>query len=115
MLFYLSSNITFKNNSVFRGGTALKKIYFPDYRFSEDLDFLIEEKENLDNFDKALGKVLLKISDDFPFKPNKNSTIKNDRLQIFIKYDVVPEIKITKELKIDILKDTFIPPSIEKK
>lgn len=115
LLFYLSSNITFKNNSVFRGGTALKKIYFPDYRFSEDLDFLIEEKENLDNFDKALGKVLLKISDDFPFKPNKNSTIKNDRLQIFIKYDVVPEIKITKELKIDILKDTFIPPSIEKK
>ncbi|MCL5070673.1 MAG: nucleotidyl transferase AbiEii/AbiGii toxin family protein, partial [Actinobacteria bacterium] len=25
----------------FKGGTALKKIYFPDYRFSEDLDFTI--------------------------------------------------------------------------
>ncbi|GAI08967.1 unnamed protein product [marine sediment metagenome] len=23
----------------FKGGTALKKFYFPDYRFSEDLDF----------------------------------------------------------------------------
>ncbi len=25
----------------FKGGTALKKIYFPDYRFSEDLDFTL--------------------------------------------------------------------------
>lgn len=24
---------------VFKGGTALRKVYFPDYRFSEDLDF----------------------------------------------------------------------------
>jgi len=115
LLFYLSSNVTFKNNSIFRGGTALKKIYFPDYRFSEDLDFIIEEKENLDDFDKALNEILMKISDDFPFKPNKNSTIKNDRLQVFIKYDIVPEIRITKELKVDILKDAFIPPSIGKK
>ncbi len=27
----------------FKGGTALKKCYFPDYRFSEDLDFTLEE------------------------------------------------------------------------
>ncbi len=24
---------------IFKGGTALKKVYFPDYRFSEDMDF----------------------------------------------------------------------------
>jgi len=28
-----------KNTLVFKGGTALKKCYFGDYRFSEDLDF----------------------------------------------------------------------------
>lgn len=28
-----------KNTLVFKGGTALKKIYFDNYRFSEDLDF----------------------------------------------------------------------------
>jgi len=28
-----------KNTLIFKGGTALKKIYFNDYRFSEDLDF----------------------------------------------------------------------------
>jgi predicted nucleotidyltransferase component of viral defense system len=27
------------NNLVFKGGTCLRKCYFPDYRFSEDLDF----------------------------------------------------------------------------
>ncbi|MBI2461732.1 MAG: nucleotidyl transferase AbiEii/AbiGii toxin family protein [Candidatus Rokubacteria bacterium] len=26
---------------IFKGGTALKKCYFPDYRFSEDLDFTL--------------------------------------------------------------------------
>jgi hypothetical protein len=28
-----------QNSLVFKGGTALKKCYFGDYRFSEDLDF----------------------------------------------------------------------------
>ncbi len=28
---------------LFKGGTALKKCYFPDYRFSEDLDFTLVE------------------------------------------------------------------------
>jgi len=27
------------NSLVFKGGTAIKKIYFPEARFSEDLDF----------------------------------------------------------------------------
>jgi uncharacterized protein len=30
---------------VFKGGTVLKKIYFPDYRFSEDLDFTLLNNE----------------------------------------------------------------------
>lgn len=30
---------------VFKGGTVLKKVYFADYRFSEDLDFTLLENE----------------------------------------------------------------------
>lgn len=30
---------------VFKGGTVLKKVYFTDYRFSEDLDFTLRENE----------------------------------------------------------------------
>src|SRR3972149_5269635 len=29
---------------LFKGGTALKKCYFPEYRFSEDLDFTLAEE-----------------------------------------------------------------------
>lgn len=32
----------------FKGGTALKRCYFPDYRFSEDLDFTLLEGANVD-------------------------------------------------------------------
>jgi len=32
-----------RNKLVFKGGTALKRCYFADYRFSEDLDFTLTE------------------------------------------------------------------------
>jgi predicted nucleotidyltransferase component of viral defense system len=34
-----------KNNFVFKGGTCLKKCYFQNYRFSEDLDFTLLTKK----------------------------------------------------------------------
>lgn len=33
---------------LFKGGTALKKCYFPDYRFSEDLDFTLAKQVELE-------------------------------------------------------------------
>ena len=33
-----------QKNLLFKGGTCLKKCYFPDYRFSEDLDFTVLRK-----------------------------------------------------------------------
>ncbi len=35
----LYGNAALGRSLVFKGGTALRKCYFPDYRFSEDLDF----------------------------------------------------------------------------
>ncbi len=35
----ISSHFAIKDVLVFKGGTALKKLFFGDYRFSEDLDF----------------------------------------------------------------------------
>ena len=44
LLFAISKNKNLYNALVFKGGTVLKKAYFEDYRFSEDLDFtLIDE------------------------------------------------------------------------
>ena len=45
----------------FKGGTALKKIYFPDYRYSEDLDFTLigeaEPDELLAGLAETLGRL----------------------------------------------------------
>ncbi len=35
------------DNWIFKGGTCLKKCYFETYRFSEDLDFTLEDKSHL--------------------------------------------------------------------
>ncbi|MEA3392235.1 MAG: nucleotidyl transferase AbiEii/AbiGii toxin family protein [Candidatus Marinimicrobia bacterium] len=37
----ISEHDFLSNKLIFKGGTVLKKIYFEDYRFSEDLDFTI--------------------------------------------------------------------------
>lgn len=39
---------------VFKGGTALKKIFFGDYRFSEDLDFSVINAPKNNELEKAL-------------------------------------------------------------
>jgi predicted nucleotidyltransferase component of viral defense system len=39
----ISQNEVLKESLVFKGGTALKKAYFGNYRFSEDLDFTVTQ------------------------------------------------------------------------
>ncbi len=46
---------------VFQGGTSLKKCYFETYRFSEDLDFVITDSEQLD--DKLISEAFIDIGD----------------------------------------------------
>ncbi|HAO08165.1 MAG TPA: hypothetical protein DCQ50_14535 [Chryseobacterium sp.] len=45
ILFGASQHEELSKAIVFKGGTVLKKIYFEDYRFSEDLDFTLLKKE----------------------------------------------------------------------
>ena len=54
------NNSYFQEHLIFKGGTCLKKCYFENYRFSEDLDFTsihIEKKEIRSNFKKVTQKV----------------------------------------------------------
>ncbi len=47
-----------RNALVFKGGTALKKCYFGDYRFSEDLDFSgVKGAPTGDAMERAIGEV----------------------------------------------------------
>lgn len=58
---FLNSFYSFGNNRklfVFKGGTCLRKCYFPDYRFSEDLDFTLLDKSFL--IDKSFFEQIAK-------------------------------------------------------
>jgi uncharacterized protein len=41
ILWGISKHARLSRNLVFKGGTVLKKVYFEDYRYSEDLDFTL--------------------------------------------------------------------------
>lgn len=45
ILFGIAKHEQLSNVFVFKGGTVLKKVYFEDYRFSEDLDFTLLNSE----------------------------------------------------------------------
>jgi predicted nucleotidyltransferase component of viral defense system len=71
----LSQESFLKNNLVFKGGTALKKFYFQDYRFSEDLDFtlidssikpeeIISKCKQIFSYIKEKSNISLEIKDD---------------------------------------------------
>lgn len=71
---------------VFKGGTALKKIHFEDFRFSEDLDFVCFEdvsndfmnfvKNNMDNLDVEFTEIsnVEKKDESFRFKVKYNQS-----------------------------------------
>jgi len=110
MLLHLAKEENLNKKLVFRGGTALKKIYFPDYRFLEDLDFLVGDKENLEDCRTILIETIEKVNSIYPYDLDQRFESENDRLQVFVNYDIIQEIRAVKELKIDILKDDHIPP-----
>lgn len=53
---------TLRDQLVFKGGTALKKCYYPDYRFSEDLDFTLRADLSHDNVTKAFVTLFPRLS-----------------------------------------------------
>lgn len=64
-----------RDNWVFKGGTCLKKIYFSDYRFSEDLDFTLKKEASINPRDiEAYLLESFKVGADlFGLKIDKNN------------------------------------------
>jgi predicted nucleotidyltransferase component of viral defense system len=54
---YGLSTIESKKHFVFKGGTALRKIYFQDWRYSEDLDFTLSKKFNDDELREIIEEI----------------------------------------------------------
>jgi len=54
VLLGVAANALLRETLVFKGGTALRKVHFRDYRFSEDLDFSMVAGPHGDDLDRAI-------------------------------------------------------------
>ncbi len=52
----LSQVPSLKDLLVFKGGTALRKVYFADWRYSEDLDFTVKHDMKKEELRQELDK-----------------------------------------------------------
>jgi predicted nucleotidyltransferase component of viral defense system len=101
---------------VFKGGTVLKKVYFEDYRFSEDLDFTLLDNEisteqifdwfnEIFNIIKEEANIPLKKIDDEEADEDKAKEDKEDGLNFYIGYvGPLGGFGNNKKVKIDISK-----------
>jgi len=56
---FYSRNSSLKNDFVLKGGTAIRKVYFPEtWRFSEDLDFTMVGRKESERIRESMQKVL---------------------------------------------------------
>jgi len=58
----IAIHASLNDSLIFKGGTCLKKCFFKNYRFSEDLDFSVNKRNILDIGEEFLLKNFVKIS-----------------------------------------------------
>jgi len=104
ILFCLSHS-TLKDKFIFYGGTAIKRIYFEDHRFSEDIDLLSNNRFTLKNIIEALEVFqLAKEMTNLVFTIDKQKAlVTKNRIQLFIQYSGYDEIVgAPKEVRLDL-------------
>jgi len=91
----------------FKGGTALKKFFFPDYRFSEDLDFTLMTATSEDVINKMLQRVYAYVADESNIQLSlKNIEEHSNSLTFYINFSGPLGADLTRgEIKIDITVD----------
>lgn len=78
-----------KDHLAFKGGTALKKIYFPDYRYSEDLDFTLTEQLSNDQLLRMINEVLASLAKEQGFQfavPEEKVEKRVDSLTAYVNF-----------------------------
>jgi len=103
ILFCLSKS-QIKDKFVFYGGTAIKRIYFDDHRFSEDIDLLSTNNFSPDYLLQALD-ILHYARDEanLVLEVDRNNIIRTkNRTQLFVRYAGYNEITgAPKEIRVD--------------
>jgi len=121
LLFAISKNKILYNALVFKGGTVLKKAYFEDYRFSEDLDFtLIDETVSNEQIQREFNNLFDFIKEeaniDMRIDPKKWTIHESGSPQFYIDYVASLQGGMgSRDLKIDITRGEVIETEVETK
>ena len=118
LLFGLSKNEYLNSLLAFKGGTALKKIYFQDYRFSEDLDFTllnddIDDAQLASEFKNMLDFITEESA--IAFQVVKASHSQHDTYTFYLEYvaSLGGNFNTARKVKIDISRHVVLQYSTE--
>jgi len=101
------SKVPLRERLAFKGGTALKRIHFADYRFSEDLDFtLLGELSPFDELEKELEPIYetVKSLSNITFRfSRQDSQAHQNCYTFYLAYEgPLPTTSQAKEIKVDV-------------
>ena len=100
----------------FKGGTALKRCYFEDYRFSEDLDFTLTEPIKLEGLIKRLESIHAAVHDAsgivFKFEREDRQSHENS-YTFYLKYE--GPLPTGNDVKVDVtVREKLVFPLLER-
>jgi len=97
------ANHPLRKTLAFKGGTALRRCYFGDYRFSEDLDFTMSEPADLAAILKGLDEIFAAVEKDIGLKFTFDREDKNSHQNchtFYIRYQ--GPLPASNDVKVDI-------------
>lgn len=106
ILFGISQQEQLSKEIVFKGGTVLKKVYFKEYRFSEDLDFTLLNREILNEQIFSWFKLVfdfIKVEANIPLEITDNNEHEDGGINFYISYiGPLGGHRSNKKVKVDI-------------
>lgn len=112
VIFGISKNPYLRENLIFKGGTVLKKVYFPDYRFSEDLDFTFKGNEfQIDMIITAFNELIKWVYEEsrISLSVNDINLYETGNLNFYLAYTgPLGGAGANKDIKVDISKEELL-------
>lgn len=110
------AQLEFKGKIIFKGGTALRRCHYEDYRFSEDLDFSLTKEFSQDVILSEFSKIFAWVKNEsgVTFEHVRQDPPSENTYTFYISY-VGPLPGSAKEVKVDVtFKEKILTPVVEK-
>jgi len=111
------AQLEFKDKIIFKGGTALRRCHYEDYRFSEDLDFSLTKEFSQDLILSEFSKIFAWVKDEsgLAFEHVRQDPPSENTYTFYISY-IGPLPGAAKEVKVDVtFKENILTPIVQKK